>query len=113
MALILQEFRLPKDICLMIEKINYKKDFKLVFEELIDKVEIEEKYKIHEFYFLQILPFIKKIIILRPTFNDNLVLKIFYCHIYNQYNSHYILYKDHMNDFIYQKKKYNIYYNPI
>ena len=37
MALILKEYGLPYDICLMIEKINYKENFKLIFKELKKK----------------------------------------------------------------------------
>ena len=115
MSLTLQEYGLPLDICLIIEKNNYKENFKLVFKELIDKIENNTNYEMHEFYFVQILPFIKKLLINKPSLNDDIIFKIFYCNIeYNKDNSdHYFLYKDHMNHFIYQKNIYNIYYNPL
>lgn len=103
---VFQKYKIPLEICNIIEK----KNFKLVLEELVDKIEKDTNYKMHEFYFVQILPFIKKLIIPKPTFNDNLIFKIFYC---DKYNSLYFLYKDHMNHYIYQKNIYNIYYNPL
>jgi len=93
----------------MIEKINYKKKFKFVYDELIKYIDTNENYKMHEFYFIQILPFIKRLIIPIPTFNDNLIFKIFWCDI--KYNNHCYLYKDHMNHFIYQKQIYNAFYD--
>ena len=114
MSLTLQEYGLPLDICLMIEKNNYKENFKLVFEELIKYIDTDGVYKLHEFYFIQILPFIKKLLIPKPTFSDNFIYMMFqYDNTYNYYECHYLLYKDHMNHFIYQKNIYNIYYNPI
>ena len=109
MTLTLLEFGLPLDICLIIEKISYKENLKLVFEELIKYIDTNANYKMHEFYFIQILPFIKRLIIPRPTFNDNFIFKIFWCGI--KYNNHCFLYKDHMNHYIYQKQKYDIYYS--
>ena len=116
MSLTLLEYGLPLDICLIIERINYKEIFKLVFEELIEKIENNTNYEMHEFYFVQILPFIKTLLIIPPpTFNNNYVSKIFYYNVNykTEHSSHYFLYKDHMNYFIYQKKIYNLYYNPI
>ena len=119
MALTLQEYGLPLDICLMIEEINYKKNFKLVFEELVDRINNDSVYNSHEWYFIQILSFIREIDYKIPKFNDKITQYIFNENIIcvnvlekdpNYY--HHLLYKDHMNIQLYQKTKYNIYYNP-
>ena len=117
MSLVLQEFGLPLDICLMIEKINYKENYKLMLQDLIDNVnDINETiYKMHEWYFIQIISFIRGINYQKPKFNDNITHYIFN-EIKNDDNLtnyyHHLLYKDHMNMLLYQKRIYNIYYNP-
>ena len=70
MTHVLQEYGLPLDVCLMIEKINYKEQFKLIFEELIDKINDDEVYKSHEWYFIQIISFIRGINYKIPEFNS-------------------------------------------
>ncbi|MBG30888.1 MAG: hypothetical protein CMI31_12940 [Opitutae bacterium] len=117
MSLILQEFGLPLDICLIIEKINSKENLKLVLDELVDKVNFKKAstYKMHEWYFIQIISFIRGINYKIPEFNDNITHYIFN-EIKNDDNLtnyyHHLLYKDHMNMLLYQKRIYNIYYNP-
>ena len=125
MYLTLQEYGLPLDVCLMIEKINYKEQFKLIFEELIDKINDDEVYKSHEWYFIQMLSFLRGINYKTPKFNDRLTHYIFYedlnnTNIINKNNHanvdninyyHHLLYKDHMNIQLYQRKTYNIYHN--
>ena len=115
----LQEYGLPLDICLMIEKINYKQQFKLIFEELIEKINNDEIYKSHEWYFVQMLSFLRGINYHKPKFNDKLRYYIFFDELDNNiYDNkinyyHYLLYIDHMNIQLYQKKIYNIYYNYL
>ena len=116
MTLILKEYGLPLDICLMIEKINYKEHFKLIFEELIEKINNNENYKSHEWYFIQMLSFLDKLNHNNPKFNDKTTYYIFNDDTNNidliNYN-HHLLYKDHMNIQLYQKGIYNIYYNYL
>ena len=118
MSLILQEYGLPLDICLMIEKINYKKIFKLVLEELVDRINNDCIYNSHEWYFIQILSFIRRNNYITPKYNDKITYDMFN-NYFDDINNvdltnyyHYLLYKDHMNIQLYQKKIYNIYYNP-
>ena len=116
MALILKEYGLPYDICLMIEKINYKENFKLIFKELKKKINNDENYKSHEWYFIQMLSFLRGINDKNPKFNDKITHYIFNENVNNidliNYY-HHLLYKDHMNIQLYQKGIYNIYYNYL
>ena len=134
MVHVLQEYGLPLDICLMIEKINYKEQFKLIYDELIEKINNDEIYKSHEWYFIQMLSFLRGINYHKPKFNDKLRYYIFFDefdndeldndeldndeldnNIYNNkinYN-HYLLYIDHINIQLYQKKIYDIYHNYL
>lgn len=116
MALTLQEYGIPLDICLMIEKINYKERFKLIFEELINKINNNEIYKSHEWYFIQILSFIQGNYYKTPKFNDKITYNMFNNYIDDINNVdltnyyHYLLYSDTMNIQLYQNKVYETYY---
>ena len=115
-----EKYNLPPEICKYINDINdkelieYIKVNKRIFHtELMCYMEDSETYKIHEFYFIQLLTFLRNNEILHPKFNEQ--FEIYDINLKNElmnYN-HYLLYKDHINIAVYQNKEYNIYYNPL
>lgn len=113
-----KEYKLPFDICRYINNIN---DIKVIEKtnknklalhmELIHYIDESETYNIHEYYFVQILTFLKKNKILRPKYNKENDIYTISLKERNINYFHYILFKDHINIFLYQNKIYNIYYN--
>jgi len=119
--LLKKEYGLPYDICNKINEICIKQRIvdinkKILHMELISYFKTDNNYKIHEFYFIQLLSFLDKLKPLNAKYNDeydfNISLREESNHLfYLQYN--YTLYKDHINTFLYQNKEYHIYYNQF
>jgi len=119
--LLKKEYGLPYDICNKINEICIKQRIvdinkKILHMELISYFKTDNNYKIHEFYFIQLLSFLYKLKPLNAKYNDeydfNISLREESNHLfYLQYN--YTLYKDHINTFLYQNKEYHIYYNQF
>ena len=113
-----KKYKLPYEIMLKINDINHKEfieDIKInkrIFHtELMYYIEDLETYKMHEFYFIQFLTFLRNNEISHPKFNNQ--LEFYDINIRDELinNFHYLLYKDHVNIRVYQNKEYNIYYN--
>lgn len=119
--LLKKKYGLPYDICNKINEICIKQRIvdinkKILHMELISYFKTDNNYKIHEFYFIQLLSFLYKLKPLNAKYNDeydfNISLREESNHLfYLQYN--YTLYKDHINTFLYQNKEYHIYYNQF
>ena len=87
---------------------------KILHMELISHFQTESKYNIHEYYFIQLLPFLQKLKPMIAKYNNELdiydiSLREECINIY-----HYTLYKDHVNIYLYQDKQYiSYYYNDL
>jgi hypothetical protein len=129
MAFWLKKTILPDDILYKINSINDKIIIdKVKYNKILCNLEIrlfyenDERYKTHEFYFIQLVPFLETF---RYKKNNDTTK-----HIYNKQKikyrkheiydisleeklitkGHYLLYKDHANIFIYQYYNYNVFY---
>lgn len=115
-----KKYNLPFDICRYINKINdiqlidyIKATKRIVHIQLLDYVQNSQRYIIHEYYFVSLLYFLRNVKPFIPKFNDNNEIYNISLRENNITHSQFILYRDHMNNFIYQKNFYEIYYNLL
>tara|TARA_Y100000389_G_scaffold147987_1_gene146968 strand:- start:817 stop:1185 length:369 start_codon:yes stop_codon:yes gene_type:complete len=119
MAFILKKkYKLPFEICRHINNFNDKElieytklNKKILHMDLIYYIDELETYRMHEYYFVTLLSFLRNAKLFIPKFNDeNQVYQISLKEKKINYH-HYILYNDHVNNFLYQNRPYKIYYN--
>tara|TARA_B100001769_G_scaffold171825_1_gene135461 strand:- start:514 stop:873 length:360 start_codon:yes stop_codon:yes gene_type:complete len=114
--LLKKQYKLPYDICDKINKIcMFQKQIeinrKILHMELISYFQTEILYSMHEFYFVNLLSNLHKLRPLIPKYD--IEYDVYHISLIEQKItfSHYLLYRDHVNIFLYQDKEYNIYYS--
>lgn len=114
--LLKKQYNLPYDICDKINKIcmlekQIEINRKILHMELISYFQTEILYSMHEFYFVNLLSNLHKLIPLIPKYD--IEYDVYHISLIEQKItfSHYLLYRDHVNIFLYQDKEYNIYYS--
>jgi hypothetical protein len=115
-----KKYNLPFDICRYINRLNDKElieytkfNKEKLHIELLDYVYNLQNYIIHEYYFVSLLYFLRNVKPFIPKFNDYNEIYNISLRENNITHSQFILYRDHMNNFIYQKNFYQIYYNLL
>ena len=129
MAFWLKKTILPDDILYKINSINDKIIIdKVRYNKILCNLEIrlfyenDERYKTHEFYFIQLVPFLETFRYKKKCYTSNEIYKknnkkykrheIYDISLEEKLitKGHYLLYKDHANIFIYQNHNYNVFY---
>lgn len=129
MAFWLKKTILPDDILYKINSINDRIIIdKVKYNKILCNLEIklfyenDERYKTHEFYFTQLVPFLETFRYKRKCYTSNEIYKknnkkykrheIYDISLEEKLitKGHYLLYKDHANIFIYQNHNYNVFY---